>query len=475
MATTHRLPAVLAGALLAACAASPHVDPDALHRDLQQRAALHAPQPLADAGGETDAAVRDLLREPLDDDAAVRIALLHNRRLRAVYARLGVATKDLAQAGLLRNPVLGGDARFLFDGGAEIEMGLAQPFVDLLYRSLRVRVAEREYETARALLVDELLTAVFAVRRGAAVLRAAHALAALQRQELEVAVAEHELARALHDAGNVADRELAQHRLAETRARADLAAAELAVREAQEPLQRALGLWGEDTRWSLAGALPDDPLADVDLQKVEARAIASSLALAAFRSRADALANLAGLRRWEGWLPDGALGVSVLREPGGEWGLGPRFSFALPLFDDRSTAQQKAELQLQQALLEAEQLAVEVRSAARLLRDRASRLAERAAFLRDQHLPQRERVVRAVAQHYNAMQIGAFDVLDARKAQLADEREHVLVRRDALLARLDLERLLAGGLPPSAFVPTAQPAIDAAPDLTVRMPARNAP
>lgn len=475
MATPHRLPVALAGALLAACTASPTDGPDALHRDLQQRAALHAPQPLADAGAETDAAVRELLREPLDDDAAVRIALLHNRRLRAVYARLGVAGKDLAQAGLLRNPVLGGDARFLFDGGTEIEMGLAQPFVDLLYRSLRVRMAAAEYDAARALLVDELLAVVFAVRRGAGVLRAAVAIAALQRQELDAAVAEHELALTLHRAGNFTDRQLAAHRLAETRARADLAAAELAVREAEEPLQRVLGLWGEDTRWTLAGGLPDDPLAGVELDKVESRAIASSLGLAAFRGRADALANLAGLRRWEGWLPDGSLGVSALREPGGGWGLGPRFSFTLPLLDDRSTARQKAELQLQQALLEAEQLAVEIRSAARLLRDRASRLAERAAFLRDVHLPQRERVVRAVAQHYNAMQIGAFDVLAARKAQLADEREHVLVRRDALLARLDLERLLAGGLPPAAFGPTTQPAIDGAPDLALRMPARTTP
>jgi hypothetical protein len=43
---------------------------------------------------------------------------------------------------------------------------------------------------------------------------------------------------------------------------------------------------------------------------------------------------------------------------------------------------------------------------------------------------------------------------EARKAQLHDEREHVQVRRDALFARLDLERLLAGGLPAAAFTPS---------------------
>jgi outer membrane protein TolC len=78
-------------------------------------------------------------------------------------------------------------------------------------------------------------------------------------------------------------------------------------------------------------------------------------------------------------------------------------------------------------------------------------------------------------QHYNAMQVGAFTVLEARKAQLHDEREHVQVRRDALFARLDLERLLAGGLPAAAFTPSPSPAIDVVPDPSVRLPARTAP
>lgn len=466
---------VLAALAFAACTAPPANDADALHQALQQRTGAHEPAPPQDDGDETAAAVRDLLREPLTDDVAVRIALLHNRRLRAVYVRLGVARQDLVQAGLLRNPTLGGDVRFLFDGGTEVEGGLAQPFVDLLYRPLRVRMGEAEFAAAKALLTDELLAVVFAVRRGAAALRAAEALAALQQKELATAKAAHELAAALHAAGNFGDRDLAVHRLAESRARLDLDAAELAVREAKEPLQRTLGLWGADTQWTLADGLPDDPLAGVDLAGVEGRAVAASLALAAFRARADALANLAGLRRWEGWLPDGAFGVSVLREPGGDWGLGPRFSVALPLFDDRSTARERSELQLRQALLETEQLAVEIRSAARLLRDRAARLAERAAFLRERHLPHREQHVTAVVQHYNAMQVGAFTVLEARKAQLHDEREHVQVRRDALFARLDLERLLAGGLPAAAFTPSPSPAIDAVPDASVRLPARTTP
>src|SRR5438045_2734755 len=56
--------------------------------------------------------VRALLQEPLTADGAVQVALLNNRDLQALYAELGVAQADLVQAGLLKNPVFDGAARF---------------------------------------------------------------------------------------------------------------------------------------------------------------------------------------------------------------------------------------------------------------------------------------------------------------------------------------------------------------------------
>jgi hypothetical protein len=93
------------------------------------------------------------------------------------------------------------------------------------------------------------------------------------------------------------------------------------------------------------------------------------------------------------------------------------------------------------------QLAVELRAAARSHRDRASHLAARVRFLREVHLPQREAVVKATIQNYNAMQIGAFEVLAQQQQQLADERAAVETLRLLHMARLDLEQLLAGSNP----------------------------
>lgn len=449
----------LASACLVACTSlDAGGDRDGVLAELRRRAGDTVPPPSLAVDAAIDGEVTALLRRPLDDDTAVRIALLNNRSVRATYEALGVARAELVQAGLLRNPVFDGDARFLFDGGTELELGLAVPFLDLFWRPLRQRLAEHEFAAARARITEELVHLVFAVRRAMVDLRANEQLATVHRDALRAAEAAHELAVALHSAGNLTDQALALERTGESRARLDLAAAELAAHEAREPLQRLLGLWGEHTEWSIAGQLDPEPLQGLDLAHVEGRAIAASLALAAHRAKLDALAVQADFDGTRAWLPDGAFGASAIREPYDEWGLGPHLNLELPFFDSGSARRGAATARLRAGLQHHTQRAVEVRSAARTLRDRATHLAERARFLREVHLPQRAEVVRTTLQTYNAMQIGVFDVLAQKRLQLADAGDYVQTLQAAHQAQLDLRELLAGGSPEAAAMPVTMPA-----------------
>lgn len=417
----------------------------------------------ADALRRTDTAttaaddVAALLAQPLDEQAAVRVLLLSNHRVGATFERLGIGRADLVQAGLLRNPVFDVDCRFVLDGGTELELGLAQPFVDLFWRPLRERLAEHEFAAARLLATDALVHAVFAVRGAFVDLRTARATADLHRAAVRTAASAHQLALELHSAGNVTDQVLAVERARETRARLDLAAAELAELEARETVNALLGLWGPDTTWTLAGEGDDDMLAAPDTRNVESRAVAASLDLAAARAGVDALAQRAGLASWRGWLPDAEFGISAIRETDGDQGFGPRFRVELPLFDAGGASRARAETALRAALHDHAAIAVDVRSAARRLRTRFLRLAAHERFLREVHLPQRAEVLRTTVQNYNAMQVGAFDVLHQRRQQLADELEHMAVRRSLQHARLDLQQLLAGALPQAASAAAAAP------------------
>jgi len=443
-----RLAIALAAAVAAACSSTTTDDAASLRDELSTRAGVGWPDRPRD-DSDVDAAVATLLREPLTEDAAVRVMLLHNHRVRAMYEQLAIARADLVQAGLLRNPVFDGDARFLFDGGTELELGLAQPFVDLFWRPLRQRVAEHRFAAARLLVTDSLVRLVFDVRRAFVDVRTATQIVALHRDALRTAEAAHQLSVELHAAGNLTDQGLAAERSGETQARLDLAAAELAAFEARERLSALLGAFGDDTNWTLAAADDDAPPPPLDTDRIESRAIAASLDLAAARAGIDAAATAAGLESWRGYFPNASFGVSALREAGGGWGLGPQANVEIPLFDAGGTARARAAATLGSRLHDHTQLAVEIRATARTLRERVLRLAERDAFYRDVHLPQRSTVVRTTLQQYNAMQIGFDDVLIARREELADRLDHATLHYELLHARLDLQQLLAGTMPAS--------------------------
>ncbi len=80
--------------------------------------------------------VAELLRRPLTEENAIRIAILNNRKVRAAYEDLGIARAELVQAGLLANPVFGAHATLMHEG-AEIELGISKSLLDVFLRPMR--------------------------------------------------------------------------------------------------------------------------------------------------------------------------------------------------------------------------------------------------------------------------------------------------------------------------------------------------
>jgi cobalt-zinc-cadmium efflux system outer membrane protein len=451
--------------LLAACASTARIeretgaDVDGVRSVAAERVGQEPP-PRASTpdDGSIDAAVREMLTGELDEAAAVKIALLNNRVVRERYERVGVARAELVQAGLLRNPVLSGNAKF-FDSGTEVELTLAGSFIELFYRPLRKRIAAAELESTRAEVTRDLVALVYDVRRALASVRAAERLVAARRTSLAAASASHDLMRGLHEAGNVTDPRLTAEELGEARARVDLAAAEAALVEAREPLQVLLGLWGSATTWRVAGALSDSVGDGLDLERVESRAISRSLDLAAHRAEIEAAAQAAGLARWEGLFPALEAGVAAKREGSdGSWGLGPDLEVVVPLFDQGQARRAKEVAILRERIAHHVSLAVEIRSAARTYRDRVASLRDRARYLKDTYLPLRTKLLRETLANYNAMQVGAFEVLLAKQQELDAQREYVETLHLAWNARLDLEELLAGSYRAPRAAGEAEPA-----------------
>jgi cobalt-zinc-cadmium efflux system outer membrane protein len=401
----------------------------------------------ASADSALDAEASALLTGELDAETAVRIALLRNPALRATLEEVGIARADLVQAGLLRNPVLavaaqpGTTTTFLMQG-----VGVTLPFLDLLQRPMRRRVAaERLRATERRVAADVLALAA-RVRAAHAEARAARELVGLRESIARATAAGAQVAGALHAAGNLRDLDLAAEQALAAQATADLTLARADAVSARQALAALMGRTVDDSTWQLPARtpLPDEDSLPADL---EALALAHRQDLAAAAADAEAAARAAGFTRRFALLPDGQLAVEWADEPDGQF-VGPALALPLPLFDQGRPAIAAANARLRQALRHYDALRVDLLAEVRALRARLDATRERAIRYRRDVLPLRARVVVESQRQFNAMNLPIFVLLQARQAEIEAGAESVRALRDYWVTRAELERAVGGTFTP---------------------------
>jgi len=394
---------------------------------------------------EAATAVRSLLEHELTPEAAVQVALLNNRALQAIYEELDIAQADLVQAGLLNNPVFGGEVRFATDGGGSgVVLDLTQEFVSLLYMPLRKGRAGAEFEAAKLRVTLAVLDLAGETRIAFYEYQAAQQLLEMRRSVAEATAASYELAKRLREAGNNRDLDVSNERALHEQSRLDLAAAEAAVFQRREELNELMGLWGPDTGWNSGERLPEIPAEEVSPDGLEQHAVERSLDLAVARREIEVAARTLGIARPMALLGELDAGVAAEREVEGGWSVGPSFALSIPLFDQGQAATGKARAQLSQAAHKYVAEAVSLRA-----RVRAAYLAVTAARDRAQYyagivLPLRQQIVDQTQLQYNAMQIGAFQLLQAKRDQIEAGARYIDALRDYWIARTTLDQILSG-------------------------------
>jgi len=408
-----------------------------------------AAQATPPAASEADAQ-RELERlgeQPLTLDAAVRIALWNNRELRAQLLGLGVARGQLVQASVFPN--LDFEAELLLptesSGSRKWSLGAGFSLSDLILRGGLSGVAEADLSTARIEAAGATLDLAYQVRLAYYDLQAAAQELALLRTTHEAYAASAEAAQALHDAGNVTDLDLSTQQSAEQGAQLQLDQAQADAVDVRERLNVLLGLFGRDTGWRVQDPLPEPAAAIAPPERLETRAIQASLELAAARSTLAAAERRVGATETAGWLP--RLHVEARAEHDGEyWQVGPALSGSLPLFDRQQGAVVSGRAERDQIGERLNAAAITIRAATRAARAKALAAEQRVRRYRDQLLPLRERIVAQTLLEYNAMQVGVFRLLEARREQLEAQRAYVATLREYWHARATLEQLLAGRL-----------------------------
>lgn len=398
----------------------------------------------SDADKAVAAQVNAMLSKPLDADAAVQIALLNNRNLQAVYEDVGVAQAELVAAGLLKNPIFDGSVRFLEAGGSPtIDLGIAFDFLDVFFVGVRKRLAEAQLEAVKANVTAAVLGTAGDVKVAFYDVQAAEQTVELRRQVELATAASYDLAKRLREAGNNTLLDLAYERALHEEARMALAAAEADATTTRENLTRLMGLWGRQTQWTVAGRLPELPAAELQAEGLERQAIENSLALRASRAQITTAFRELGIAIPLGYLSELEVGASAERDDG-EWELGPSVALPIPIFSQGQPAVARFQAQLRQAEQRYYAAAVEIRSNVRSAFARVQSLRQRADYYRTVILPLRQSIVDQTQLQYNAMQLGAFQLLQAKRDQVEAAGTYLSLLRDYWTAKTELELGLRG-------------------------------
>ena len=441
----------MAGCGLVACA---HVNPEPAFRDVSDQVSTRTGQSPRwarsdDALREADEAARALLRDGLTVDDAVGVALVHNPSLQATFAGIGISQADLAQSGLIANPTLSGFVRFATPGtGTNTEVSIAEDWLSIFLLPLRKRLGEAQLEQTKLLVADRVTQLVADVRIAYHTVEAREHLAKRLRLIVELNRIGEEFARRQLEAGTIGELDLVNQQALLSQSKVELALTETAARRDREALNRLLGLWGQDTAWSIPDEIPEIPKEEIPLDGLETLAMNQRQDLRAARWGVDLIGRALAIKKKTRFFPIGInVGVETERDLGGQRVTGPNFSVQLPIFDTGKASIARLESERLRAVRQLDEVAVDARSEVREFRDLMVASRELAEFYRSVLLPQRSRALDLTLLHYNMMLKGNYDLLFAKQQQVEVEKAYVEAGRDYWIARAQLERAVGGRLP----------------------------
>jgi cobalt-zinc-cadmium efflux system outer membrane protein len=449
MGTDGRLVVLSAGlglALLSGCVSTSIRSDVARVRELSKVEALpRLPEARVDTKPTDD--TRQLLDKPLDANAAVRVALLNNRPLRARLRELGVERGELIQAGLLENPSI--EAELLPERDTRMELRAEYDVMSFVLMPMHKKAAQHDLDSARLDAAGDVVELGYRVRAAFYALQASEQAHRIAQRSLDALAAGRDAAEALLEAGNLPQLDASSQIAAFERARITVAQLELEVAERKEAVQRLLGLHGALTQWSIATELEPAPEESSLAEDLEARALKANLDLASTKQRLEAIAKRTGIARTEGWLPRIDVDVhSLIGNPDDSerqrvrWGGG--VGIDVPLFDRQQGTLRAREAEFDSWLERYQGLAIDIRSAAREASARLRSAHQRARQYQNVIVPAQDRVVEHTLLQYNAMQLGVFQLLDARRAQLEVALDYANTLREYWSAAAELDALLAG-------------------------------
>lgn len=418
--------------------------------------ALSEPSPSAAVADQVD----QLLQQPLTAESSVRLALLQNSQLRNQLAELGIARADLQQAGLISNPTLAvGGLRPEGGGRWQMDFGLSQSLIDVLTRSLRQSLAQKEFARAQLDVTARLTEVLLTTQQHYYAAVATRHRAAIAELVATAAQTHAELMGAYQKAGNVTELEALTQTAEAQAVRLDADTATLAAHQTQAILAADVGV-ADASRLQLPEQLPLPPEESWQVSTLVDQALRDRLDLQALRQTRDQLTQDLALHRKTHGITTLDAGVKAERDYDGSTNVGPEVSVSLPIFDNGSTRIAAAQARLDRNAAAIAGLEIAIRNEVTQALGDMDLQRQRAQRYRNTVIPQRERIVVLSQQRTNFMLTGPFETLLAKQQEYAAYIDYVDALGGYWRSRSELTKAIGRALPNTPTMPAALPTLD---------------
>jgi len=374
---------------------------------------------------------------------------LNNRGLQAAFAELAISESDLVQAGRLPNPsfsMLRASKPGLDGRDYKIEQAITLNLFSLVTMPKASAIERRRFEQTQRMVSLEMLRLASEARKAYYTAVAADQSVHYAKQVRQAAEASAELARRMTKVGNFNKLHQAREQDFYADAALGLARAEKIAVASRERLTRLLGLWGQQTQFTLPERLPDLPQAPNELPNVEKMAMAQRLDVQAARLQTEALAKNLGLTKATRFINVLEFGPARVLEGTADSGYkkGYEVSLQLPLFDWGTAKVAKAEALYMQSVNVVAQMAINARSEVREAYQGYHSSYDIARHYRNEIVPIKKRISEENQLRYNGMLIGVFELLADARIQITSVNSAIEALRDFWIAQADLEMALIG-------------------------------
>jgi cobalt-zinc-cadmium efflux system outer membrane protein len=386
--------------------------------------------------------IQHLLADGMSSDDAVRIALMNNRKLQAVFEEVGIAKADLVQAGLFSNPNLSALLQFPFRGkGLSLDVGGFLNIADLWQIPLRKKLAAAHLDAALLRVNEEILRTAADAKKAFFVYTFARSLAR-EQQVLKDELLKWESHLTYREKfGFESELDLLHAGAAVREGKLRVTRLDRDLRTAEVQLLRVTGLIGSrpknltiiEEHYSVPVLLPSE-------ESLLTAALAQRPILLLLRAKIAEAERLLALERAM-IFKNVDVGGGYSHEPGSEDKIGPALSLQVPIFDQNQAQIAKSEYRKRQAEKELADGMETLREEISILYSSLDALRTELLLLRDEVLPLREKAVAFTDKYYNAMQISMVPFLEARQQMLESKLRFFETKKEYFAKLVELERI----------------------------------